>query len=86
MRSHSGQDRLENLLPVVKVSVCLGGLCAKVDEMATKEKVVYWGDGHGVTHEGGRVTAESSGHGSGDTVLRIRVSPELLKGKAHNRL
>lgn len=38
-------------LPVVEVSVCLGGLCAEVDEMATEEEVVLGGDGHGVAHE-----------------------------------
>lgn len=55
---------LRNVLPVVEVSVCLSSLCAKVDEVAAKEKVVYRGDGHGVAHECGRVTAESESHGS----------------------
>lgn len=53
-----------NVLPVVEVSVSLSDLCAKVDEMAAEEEVVNGGDGEGVAHEGGRVTAESEGHGS----------------------
>jgi hypothetical protein len=60
-----------NVLPVVKVSVSLSDLCAKVDEMAAEEEVVYGGDGEGVAHEGGRVTTESEGHGSRDTVSRV---------------
>ena len=60
-----------NILPVIKVSVSLGDLCAKVDEMAAEEEVVDGSDGEGVAHECGRVTAESEGHGSRDTVSRL---------------
>lgn len=70
---------LRNVLPVVEVSVCLSSLCAKVDEVAAEEEVVYRGDGHGVAHECGRVTAEGKGHGSRDTVLRMCISPKLLQ-------
>lgn len=68
-----------NVLPVIEVSVCLSSLCAKVDKVAAEEEVVYGGDGHGVAHECGRVTAESECHGSRDTVLHMSVSPKLLQ-------
>jgi len=60
-----------DVLPVVKVSVSLSNLCTEVDEMAAEEEVVYGSDGEGVAHEGGRVTAESGGHRSRDTVSRV---------------
>jgi hypothetical protein len=70
MQQHAPREK-DNILPVVKVSVSLGDLCAKVDEMATEEEVVYGGDGESVAHESGRVTAEGKSHGSRDAVSRV---------------
>lgn len=78
MQQHA-PGKLKDVLPVVEVSVSLGSLCAKVDEVAAEEEVVHGGDGHGVAHECGRVTAESEGHGSRDTVVRVCISPKLLQ-------
>lgn len=63
MQQHAMREE-GDVLPVVKVSVSLSDLCAKVDEMTAEEEVVDGGDGKGVAHEGGRVTAQSEGHGS----------------------
>lgn len=84
----SNQDQREQclyVLPVVEVSVSLSDLCAEVDEMATEQKVVYGSDGHGVTHEGGRVTGESKSHGSRDTVVEMCISSKLLCGEGSSR-
>jgi hypothetical protein len=44
-----------NLLPIVIPPISLRELGVEVDEVACEEEVVLRGDGHGVTHEGGRV-------------------------------
>ena len=58
--------------PVVpgKVAVTLCELGNLVDEVASEEEVVRWGDSERVAHESGGVDAESGGHLSGNAMER----------------
>lgn len=55
----------------------MGGLRAEVDEVAAEKKVVLGRNGHGVAHEGRRVTAEGKSHWTGDTVIALVSFPTL---------
>ena len=41
--------------------------------MASEEEVVLGGDGKGVAHESSGVNDESTGHGAGDTRMKLLV-------------
>lgn len=69
------------VLPVLHVTVALGSLCAKVDQVATEEEVVPGSDGHGVAHEGGAVADKSGGHGAGNAVVEVLVSLAFSHGR-----
>lgn len=49
--------------------------------MAGEQEVVLGGDGKRVAHEGSGVDDQSTGHGTGDTAGRDRVSHGLVQDR-----
>jgi hypothetical protein len=59
-----------NILPVVQVTVPLGGLSTEVGQVAGEKEVVLRCDGKGVAHEGDSVDDQGTGHRAGDAAKR----------------